>query len=658
MNLSNKKLKLWNQITFVTVGFISFVWFLIRVIPKPSRATYPCQRAAFPFATAFIIWLTGTLASIFTFKEAKKNIVRAKYVIATIMFVAAILTFTIAWVIAPQADVFAKQSNSQQSLEPAPILINQQLVTEGDLSTPLSYVSIVKSNKENSANIDYDEIEAMIREAVNKTDDFKNLLHDNITVVIKPNIVSNYDWSKSSKQVPPENNGMVTDWRVIKAIVKLVREYNPNGKVYIIEGSADNTTRANMATLNYSLENFPGVTDIIYLEENSGAWEEWDSNKLAKVTLPANKALYADNLKPNKTSEFYMNKIYYESDVLISVPVLKNHSMTSVTGAVKNVGIGATPQNIYGGAKGNNHRYVNDRIDHRNYTNLHKFIHDFYLCRPVDYAIMEGLQGNESGPVAEKATDLASVQKNMRLILAGKDPLAVDAIASLIMCYDPSKVNHLAYLHNDTIGCIDPKYIRVLGPDINTISKSFYHWAQTGPKFNDVQPPEVTVNQFTISDKSLQVSLNSTPSDDILKVELVIDNQKYKQDVVAGFENIEVDISELSLVDSLVQIKIYDKYLNCKTISYKGEQLVTDKKQLFGNTMKLYPNPAIDRFSINVNMNSVEKIELTNLSGQFIQSLHINGNEVLINRNIIPSGDYFVKIQTSHGRSVKKMAFR
>jgi hypothetical protein len=38
-------------------GFLSLLWFLVRVIPKPSRATYPCQRVAFPLATSFVIWL-------------------------------------------------------------------------------------------------------------------------------------------------------------------------------------------------------------------------------------------------------------------------------------------------------------------------------------------------------------------------------------------------------------------------------------------------------------------------------------------------------------------------------------------------------------------------------------------------------------------------
>lgn len=43
------------------IGFVALVWFLIRVIPKPSRAAYPCQRAAFPIASAFVLYLAGLL---------------------------------------------------------------------------------------------------------------------------------------------------------------------------------------------------------------------------------------------------------------------------------------------------------------------------------------------------------------------------------------------------------------------------------------------------------------------------------------------------------------------------------------------------------------------------------------------------------------------
>src|SRR6516164_6451570 len=42
---------------FSGMGLFSVFWFLIRVIPKPSRALYPCQRVAFPIASSFVIWL-------------------------------------------------------------------------------------------------------------------------------------------------------------------------------------------------------------------------------------------------------------------------------------------------------------------------------------------------------------------------------------------------------------------------------------------------------------------------------------------------------------------------------------------------------------------------------------------------------------------------
>ena len=39
------------------MGLSSLIWFLLRVIPKPSRAAYPCQRLAFPVASGFVVWL-------------------------------------------------------------------------------------------------------------------------------------------------------------------------------------------------------------------------------------------------------------------------------------------------------------------------------------------------------------------------------------------------------------------------------------------------------------------------------------------------------------------------------------------------------------------------------------------------------------------------
>ena len=69
----------WSKLCFWAMGIGSIIWFLIRVIPKPSRATYPCQQAAFPIASAFVIWLTGVIASMFGIKYLGKIFARYRW---------------------------------------------------------------------------------------------------------------------------------------------------------------------------------------------------------------------------------------------------------------------------------------------------------------------------------------------------------------------------------------------------------------------------------------------------------------------------------------------------------------------------------------------------------------------------------------------------
>jgi Domain of unknown function (DUF362) len=56
---------------FSGMGLLSLVWFLVRVIPKPSRAAYPCQRAAFPVASSFVVWVMALLGSAFAWRKMR-----------------------------------------------------------------------------------------------------------------------------------------------------------------------------------------------------------------------------------------------------------------------------------------------------------------------------------------------------------------------------------------------------------------------------------------------------------------------------------------------------------------------------------------------------------------------------------------------------------
>jgi len=71
-------------------GLLALIWFLIRVIPKPSRASYPCQRIAFPLASGFVIWLMGIFGSITAMRKARLNLARSKYLVGAVFLVVSI----------------------------------------------------------------------------------------------------------------------------------------------------------------------------------------------------------------------------------------------------------------------------------------------------------------------------------------------------------------------------------------------------------------------------------------------------------------------------------------------------------------------------------------------------------------------------------------
>ncbi|UCD50495.1 MAG: hypothetical protein JSW27_23590, partial [Phycisphaerales bacterium] len=76
------------------VGLASLVWFLIRVIPKPSRATYPCQRFAAPLASGFVVWLTGIVGSTLVYRRARRLFRESRYVVGSVLLVGAV---TLIW---------------------------------------------------------------------------------------------------------------------------------------------------------------------------------------------------------------------------------------------------------------------------------------------------------------------------------------------------------------------------------------------------------------------------------------------------------------------------------------------------------------------------------------------------------------------------------
>lgn len=83
-------LKKRSNLLLPLLGLASLIWFLVRVIPKPSRALYPCQRAATPILSGFVAWiigsLTGLFPSILAFNKGKQQLRRTRLAPAFILF--------------------------------------------------------------------------------------------------------------------------------------------------------------------------------------------------------------------------------------------------------------------------------------------------------------------------------------------------------------------------------------------------------------------------------------------------------------------------------------------------------------------------------------------------------------------------------------------
>lgn len=91
----NSRLARW---LFPVAGTIALIWFLFRVIPKPSRICYPCQRFAAPIATSFITYIIGLAGSALALGKARMHARNRRAGLALVCVVVAIsatiLTFT------------------------------------------------------------------------------------------------------------------------------------------------------------------------------------------------------------------------------------------------------------------------------------------------------------------------------------------------------------------------------------------------------------------------------------------------------------------------------------------------------------------------------------------------------------------------------------
>ncbi|MHC4205341.1 MAG: hypothetical protein ACYSTT_11880, partial [Planctomycetota bacterium] len=110
--LHSRRKHRWLKSIFPIGGFLALLWFLFRVIPKPSRATYPCQRAAFPLASGFAIWFAGAIGSVAAYRKAKRCLAQSRYVLCAMLIAVSVGCIWFTQSITAEKAVYADEPTS------------------------------------------------------------------------------------------------------------------------------------------------------------------------------------------------------------------------------------------------------------------------------------------------------------------------------------------------------------------------------------------------------------------------------------------------------------------------------------------------------------------------------------------------------------------
>jgi hypothetical protein len=82
----------WGKWLFPIIGLGALIWYLVRVIPKPSRAAYPCQQAGAPIALGGLLYFLSLFGLVSACRQARKFIRQNRWALGGVCLVAGLLS--------------------------------------------------------------------------------------------------------------------------------------------------------------------------------------------------------------------------------------------------------------------------------------------------------------------------------------------------------------------------------------------------------------------------------------------------------------------------------------------------------------------------------------------------------------------------------------
>lgn len=295
---------------------------------------------------------------------------------------------------------------------------------------PKSKVAIVKGQ----------DPERMVKEAISLIGGMEGIVKKGDTVLIKPSICL---------PLPPEK-GDATDPQVVASLVKLAKAA---GASRVIVGESGGWGL-------YVRNNFEISRIGEYAKRAGAELSYFDEEERIEIEIP-------NGILLRKVS---IPKIVKNADAIINVPKMKNNFISIVTLGIKNFLAFLAPDDRYG-----IHRGVNG-------VELAYVVVDLLKAIKPKLTVIDGIVAMEGfGPHTGNLI-------RMGLLVAGKDVVAADAVASEIMGYQAMEIPTTQIAFKQQIGIGDLSQIETRGEKIEGVRKHF-----TRPIFNYISDhPNVT----------------------------------------------------------------------------------------------------------------------------------------------------------------------
>lgn len=286
------------------------------------------------------------------------------------------------------------------------------------------------------------------------------------SIVVKPNVVST---------VRPL---AATHVDALEAVLRWLRERGAS-RVILAEGSAAEATFDGFAAYGYTELGRRAGLRVDFVDLNQDA------------TVPV--TIYDRSRRPFTIG---LARTIVESDLRISVTRPKTHDAVIITGTLKNMLMGSPVNRKAGGARWRSRllheiggvipprfrslqglEAIRPGLARRMYPSDKAAVHQgppvinlnlFLLAQVVrpHLAVLDGLIGMEgSGPIFGEPVHLGWAA-------AGTDAVAVDAVMTHLMGYDPASIGYLQYCQRAGLGVADLAAIDVHGPPLASLQRS------------------------------------------------------------------------------------------------------------------------------------------------------------------------------------------